>query len=170
MLRAHVVAIGLILAVSACATSGSPSPPSSQPGSEPSVSVIRFLEASNAGDLEAMARIFGTSRGAVADRTGNTLTCAVRRVGSWIRLGDPCVPWSEIELRMNTIAIILEHEEYQLRSESTVAGRTRPTTRVGVDLETTAERIVDVPFVTVLGPGGAWYLEEIGLERITNPR
>ncbi len=170
MRRALVFVFWLSLAGTGCASSGPPGSPSGSAGSEAMISVERFLQASNRGDLTDMARIFGTARGPIADQTGNTLSCGFQRIGSWLRMGQPCLSWAEIELRMNTIAMILRHDDYDLRSESSVAGRTRPTTRVGVDLAIGSERITDVPFVAVQGSGGNWYLEEIGLERITNPR
>jgi len=139
-------------------------------GPQPQLSVERFLQAANTRDLEAMARIFGTEDGPIADEAGSTLGCAFRRMGSWIGLSGRCTSWQQIELRMNTIAYILRHDDYRMRSETTVAGRRAPTTRVGVDLEWGRERYQDVPFVVVRAGGGEWMIEEIGLERITGAR
>jgi hypothetical protein len=133
----------------------------------PMLSVERFLQAANSGDLEAMAYIFGTARGPIAGETGSSLGCAFRRVGSWFGAGRRCVSWSDIELRMNAIALIIRHDDYRVRSQSNVPGRTRPTTRVGVDLDRGSSRYSDVPFVVVQTSDGRWLVEEIGLERIT---
>lgn len=164
---AVVLLLGLFLVACASAPSGSSS---GMAATTPIVSVERFLQAVNTEDLEAMGRIFGTSRGAVAETTGGPIGCAFRRVGSWVGLSSACARWSEIELRMDTIAMILRHNEYEIRSESSVAGRTRPTRRVGVDIRIGQERINNVPFVVVEGRDGRWFVEEIGLERVTNPR
>jgi hypothetical protein len=139
-------------------------------GPQPQLSVERFLQAANTRDLEAMARIFGTSRGPITDRAGSSVGCAFRRMGSWIGLSRRCLSWQQIEVRMNTIAYILRHDDYRMRSESTVAGRAHPTTRVGVDLVQGPERYQDVPFFVVRTSGGQWLVEEIGLERITAAR
>jgi hypothetical protein len=137
-------------------------------GLAPALSVERFLQAVNTGDLHGMARIFGTERGSIAEETGGPLGCAFRRVGSWVGLGNRCVSWVDIELRMNAIALILRHDDYAVRSEGSVPGRTRPTTRVGVDLDQGPSRYPDVPFVVVQTRDGRWLVEEIGLERITS--
>lgn len=132
----------------------------------PMLSVERFLQAANSRDLDAMARLFGTADGPVSD-TGSTVGCTFKKMGSWIGLGSACVTAEEVELRMDAIARILRHEDYRITSESDVAGRSRPTTRIGVDLETRRDTVRDVPFIVVRNSDGRWLVEEIGLERIT---
>ncbi|HSR40778.1 MAG TPA: hypothetical protein VLL48_01370 [Longimicrobiales bacterium] len=132
----------------------------------PMLSVERFLQAANARDLEAMSRIFGTADGPVGD-TGSTFGCAFKKFGDWIGLGNRCVTREEVEIRMDAIAQIIQHDDYQIVSESRVAGRRNPTTRIGVNLEMDEEVVPDVPFVVVPTGEGRWLLEEIGLERIT---
>lgn len=162
-------ALALLLLVSAvaagCASSAAPT--SRMAGNQPMISVERFLQAANTGDLEAMGRIFGTSSGSMADQMGGTFSCAFRRMGSWIRVSDRCVTRQELELRMNVIALILRHDTYRIRSESPVPGRQRPTVRIGVDLAHGVSRYPDVPFVIVQSRDGRWLIEQIGLERIT---
>jgi hypothetical protein len=155
----------VVIVLGGCASSA----PSGGPmaGAEPMLSVERFLLAVDTGDLDAMARIFGTSAGPMADRAGSPLGCGLRRMGSWLRLSRRCMSWQDIELRMNTIALILQHDEYRVRSENPVAGRRHPTRRVGVDIERGGQRFADVPFVVVRTGEGRWLIEEIGLERIT---
>jgi hypothetical protein len=159
------LALGLAMVLGGCASSGPPTP--RMAGGQPMVSVERFLQAANTGDLEAMAHIFGTSAGPVAERMGNPLSCGLRRVGSWIRVSERCVTWAEVELRMNAIALVLRHDVYRLRNEASVPGRQRPTVRVGVDVEQGVNRYPDVPFVVVQARDGRWLVEQIGLERIT---
>lgn len=136
----------------------------------PMLSVERFLQASNTRDLAAMARIFGTERGALAERTGTSFACGFRRIGSWIGLSRSCVSWQEIEIRMNTIAEILVHDDFQVRSEANVPGRRSPTTRIGVDLVQAGGTVTDVPFVVVRARDGRWLVEEIGLDRVMSGR
>ena len=136
----------------------------------PMLSVERFLQAANTRDLDAMARMFGNADGPIAERASNPFVCAFKRMGSWIGLGEPCSSRLEIELRMNAIALIIQHDDYTVRGESSVTGRSRPTTRVSVDLVRGNERFVDVPFVVVQTSNGRWLVEEIGLERMTAMR
>lgn len=132
----------------------------------PMLSVERFLQATNARDLDSMARLFGTADGPAYDTGG--VGCAFRKIGSWLGMADRCVTRAEVELRMDAIARILRHEDYEIVSESSVAGRNHPTTRVGVDLTQSERRVRDVPFVVVRTNEGRWLIQEIGLERVTS--
>lgn len=132
----------------------------------PMLSVERFLQAANTRDLDAMARIFGTADGPVAD-TGSTLGCAFKKMGSWIGLSDACTTAEEVELRMDAIAQILEHDDYRIVSESRVAGRSEPTTRIGVNLTIGQDTVRDVPFEVVRTEEGRWLVQRVALERIT---
>jgi len=133
----------------------------------PVLSVERFLAAANQGDLDTMARLFGTEDGPIID-TGGTLGCAFKKMGSWIGLGSRCLTIQEVEIRMDAIAQILRHEDYTVSSEASVPGRVSPASRVGVDLRIGGKRISDVPFVVVRANGGRWLVEEIGLTKITS--
>lgn len=139
-------------------------------GLAPVLSVERFLQAANGGDLEAMARLFGTADGSFAERAGGSFSCAFRRMGSWIRLGDACLDRTEIELRMNAIAIALQHDDYRIRSEASVPGRVRPTTRIGVDIDQGGETFADVGFNVVQSTDGRWLVEDIDLAAVTATR
>jgi len=162
--RGAAALLFLVLASAACAST--PATPR-MAASQPMVSVERFLQAANTGDLEAMANIFGNRSGSMVDRMGNPLTCGFKRMGSWIRVSDRCVIRSEMELRMNVIALILRHDIYRVRNEAPVPGRQSPTVRIGVDIDQGRERFADVPFVLVQARDGRWLVEQIGLERIT---
>ncbi len=164
-MRRRLLTLGL-LAVGACATAPATQ---SDPMADvaPLLSVERFLQAANTRDLESMARIFGNADGAIADRASSTFACAFKKMGSWIGLGDSCLGWAEIELRMNAIALIIQHDDYLVRAESAVPGRSRPTTRLSVDFARGVERFIDVPIVVVQTSDGRWLVEEIGLGQMT---
>lgn len=164
-LVAVVGAMGLVS--SGCASTGGAG---TMAASQPQISVERFLQAANSRDLDAMARIFGTEDGPVLENTGSTFGCAFKRMGSWLRISDRCITREDIELRMDAIAYILRHDRYRITSESTVAGRRFPTTRVMVELERGSQRFPDVPFVAVRTARGTWMIEEVGLERVTAAR
>lgn len=134
----------------------------------PQLSVERFLQAVNARDLEAMADLFGNAEGPISD-TGSSFGCAFKKIGSWFGLSDACRSWEEVELRMDAIAEILRHTDYQIVSENRVPGRQHPTMRVGVDLVLERMRVNDVPFLVVQTTDGRWLVTEIGLERVTGP-
>jgi len=55
-------------------------------------------------------------------------------------------------------------------SESRVPGRVNPTTRIGVDLSFRGRTVRDVPFVVVRTNDGRWFIEQIGLDKVTGPR
>ncbi|MEZ4422418.1 MAG: hypothetical protein R3E98_03345 [Gemmatimonadota bacterium] len=135
----------------------------------PALSVETFLEAANRRDLETMARIFGTGDGPIGD-TGSTFGCAFKKMGSWIGLGDRCLTRPEVEVRMNLIADVLASQRYQLGADERVAGRERPTTRLQVTLTKEGREVEGIPFVVVQGGSGSWYIEEIGLDRVTASR
>lgn len=110
----------------------------------PLLTVERFLQAANSRDYQAMASLFGTADGPFdGERT-------------------------EVELQMDLIARVLQHEDYGIASEAQVAGRVHATTRVGVDLTIQRETVPDVGFLVVRTDGGRWLVEEIDLEKITN--
>lgn len=129
----------------ACATQQvSPSPSSEMAGMGPLLTVERFLQAVNARDYEAMASLFGNADGPIE--------------------GDD----NELEVRMDLMARILQHEDYEIASEARVPGREHATTRLGVDLTIARERVPDVAFVVVRSRQGRWLVEEVDLEAVTN--
>jgi len=158
-----LLALGLLL--SACASSVPPSPRG--PSDAMTQSAARFLEASNTGDLETMARIFGSTGGSLADQTGPAPLCALRLVGAWMRIGDPCQRWAEIELRLHAVALLLRHDHYRIADQRVVPGRQAPTVQLLVDLDRGGRWIQGVPFQVVQRSNGIWMVESIGLERIT---
>lgn len=112
----------------------------------PSLTVERFLQAANTRDLETMSRLFGTDDGPVGDR-GNR---------------------EEVELRMDVIAEILQHDDYDIVSERRVPGSEVPRTRLGVDLLLPQGNMVrDVGFTVVLESPNRWLINVIELVKIT---
>lgn len=132
----------------------------------PVLSVERFMQAVTQQDLDTMARIFGTHDGPVAD-TGSTVGCAFRRLGSWLGMSQRCLSRVDVELRMNTIALILRHDDYRIGPDEGVPGRVHPTTVVPVTLIRGSQEIPGVPFLVVRSRSGRWLVEQIDLERIT---
>jgi hypothetical protein len=146
-------------------------PPSAGAAVAPALSVERFLQASNARDYAAMARLFGTPDGPVSD-TGGSLGCAFKRIGGWLGMGDRCVSRQEVEVRMAAMSEVLSHQDFRIVSERPEPGRDYPTNRVGVDITKTGNGGVvrDVPFMVVRNPAGGWYVQEVALERLTQAR
>ena len=90
------------------------------------------------------ARLFGTADGPIQ--------------------GDPL----EIERRMDLIAQILRHQDFEIASESRVPGRQALTTRIGVNLTIGNQMVPDVGFVAVRTDDGQWMVETIDIAAITN--
>ena len=112
----------------------------------PTLTVERFLQAANTRDLVMMSRLFGNDDGPIAD-SGNR---------------------EEIELRMNVIAEILQHHDYEIVSECMVPGAEVPSNRIGVDLTLPQGLMVrDVGFTVVLESPNRWLINVIELVKIT---
>lgn len=162
MKRTGLLSILLLLATAACTQQMVPR--GEVAAVAPQLSVERFLQAANSRDLAAMSRVFGTADGPIGD-TGSTLGCAFKKIGSWFG-GTACVSRSDVEIRLDAIARVLEHRDYRISGEEPVAGRRHPTTRVFVDIEKGNRSISDVPFVVVRTPEGRWLVENVGLEQV----
>lgn len=93
----------------------------------PTLTAERFLQASNVRDLEEMSRLFGTYDGPIGD-TGNAFGCFWKKLGS-VFDGSSCRKWTEVELRMDLISSILQHQDYQAVSERMVSGAEHPANR-----------------------------------------
>jgi hypothetical protein len=144
---------------SACTTQAGPSavaPVAAQ------LSVERFLQAANDRDVQSMGRLFGTEAGPVAN-TGSTFGCFFKKIGSWFG-GTSCVKRVEVELRMDAIASVVQHEDYRIVREEPVAGRTSPTRRVIVDFDMGTRAVNAAPFVVVQTGEGRWLVQEVPLE------
>ena len=112
----------------------------------PSLTVERFLQAANTRDLETMSRLFGNNDGPIGDSGSR----------------------EEVELRMNVIAEILQHDDYVIVSERVVPGAEVPSNRIGVDLTLPQGLTVqDVGFTVVLESPNRWLINVIELVKIT---
>ena len=121
----------------------------SQPQVAPALTVERFLQAANARDLVTMSRLFGTDDGAIGDGGSR----------------------QQVELRMDLIAEILQHADYQITSEDRVPGTASPNIRIGVDILIVTPRgtamVEDVGFTVVLESPSRWLVTVIELTKIT---
>ncbi len=142
---------------------GAPGPASSP---EPGDVVARFLDAAGRRDHGAMARLFGTAAGPIGEQ-GSAFGCGLRRMGTWVGLGRPCLTAQEIELRMDVIARILAHVSHREGPAAAVAGRGRPAARVEVEITVRDGRVLRVPFVLIRTLRHGWLVEEVGLGRLT---
>jgi hypothetical protein len=114
-------------------------------GIAPALTVERFLQAANTRDLETMSRLFGTDGGPIGD--------ARSRV--------------EVELRMDVIAEILQHDDYEITSERRVPGAEVPSNRIGVDLLLPSGTTVQDVGFTVVESDDGWLINVIELVKIT---
>ncbi len=160
--------LALLTAQTACATQNVA--PTGDMAVGPALSVESFLQAANARDLDRMARLFGTADGPVAN-TGSTFGCMWKRMGSWIGVSNRCMTRQDVEVWMNTIALILQHRDYRLGADQRVPGRQHLTASIPVALVTADGRQVSgVPFTVVQSKNGQWLIEQIALEQVTNSR
>jgi hypothetical protein len=146
-------------AASACTTQAGPSevaPVAAQ------LSVERFLQAANNRDVQSMGRLFGTAAGPLGD-TGGTFGCFFKKIGSWFG-GSACSRRVEVELRMDAIASVVQHQDYRIVREEPVAGRNDPTRRVLVDFDMGSRSVSAAPFVVVQTGEGRWLVQEVPLE------
>jgi hypothetical protein len=154
----------LTLAVLTVASCSSQTDPAAVAPVAAQLSVERFLQAANDRDVQAMGRLFGTRDGPVMN-TGNTFGCFFKKIGSWFG-GTACTKKTDVELRMDAIANIVQHDDYRIVREEAVAGRTSPARRVFVDLTIQGRRITAVPFVVVQTTEGRWLVEQVPLEQL----
>lgn len=155
------IAVPVVVSVSACTTQRGPSevaPVAAQ------LSVERFLQAANDRDVQSMGRLFGTAQGPIGD-TGGTFGCFFKKVGSWFG-GNACTKRVDVELRMDAIASVVQHEDYRIVREEPVAGRTSPTRRVLVDFQMGSGSVNAAPFVVVQTGEGRWLVQEVPLETL----
>jgi hypothetical protein len=154
----------LTLAVLIAASCSTQSDPGAVAPVAAQLSVERFLQAANDHDVRAMGRLFGTRDGPAMD-TGSTFGCFFKKIGSWFG-GTACTKKTEVELRMDAIASIVQHQDYQIVREESVAGRTSPARRVFVNLTMPGKQVKDAPFVVVQTTEGRWLVEQVPLEQL----
>jgi hypothetical protein len=71
---------------------------------------------------------------------------------------------------MDAIPSIIQHTDYRIDREESVAGRTSPARRVIVDLTIEGEAVNAMPFVVVRTSEGRWLVEQVPLELIMAAR
>ncbi len=138
----------IVILAGACTRQTVVSQPQSQSQFQlaPALAVERFLQAANTRDLGTMSRLFGNADGPIGDSRNR----------------------EEVELRMNVIAEILRHNDYEIVSEGRVPATARPNIRIGVDISiSTCGTVRDVGFTVVQGSANRWLTNTIDLEKIT---
>jgi len=115
-------------------------------GVGPALVVEQFMRAANARDLQAMARLFGTSKGPVA-----TL-----------------YPKTEVEQRMALFADELKHQDFEVTSEQSVPGRSDEARQLTVRIKK-EDRNYSVPFTLVRYKDNGWLIEQFRLDVLTGP-
>jgi hypothetical protein len=130
--------VGLLVA---CSTRDmSPAMDSAGPG----LVVERFLQAANTNDLFTMTQLFGTARQTI----------------------DQIESRERAERRMQVLASLLRHDDYNVVGQRAVPGRLNDATELLIEL-TTTERSVVVPHLVVRRRDGSWIIERIDIEAIT---
>lgn len=135
----------LLLAAALLQACGAGGPrPSGVPGAPAAAAAVeQFLRLAQQRRYDEMGWLFGNDRGSVFRR----------------------LPAAEVEQRMYALATVLQHEAFAIGGETPLPrGRVRFTVTLRQN-----GRQVPVPFVAARGPEDRWYVEEVGLEAITNP-
>lgn len=144
----HRFAPALLLTIIVAACAPARSGASGEPGGPaPTAAVERFLRLSQDQEYMQMGWVFGTADGPVLNR-------------------DPA---SRVEQRMHALSTLLQHDGFVLYRETPVPGRAGAAVEVGVRLNRDGSNI-DVPFTTVRGRGGRWFVERVGVEAVTGRR
>lgn len=149
MKRSTVSLMLAALTVSACVQQQVVVPARSSSGVGPALVVEQFMRAVNSEpkDLATMGRLFGTKEGPIGERD----------------------PKAQVEQRMHAIATVLHHDDYEILREQQVPGRTSEATQLLVRVKS-GQRTSTVPFTMVRYQEGAWLIEQIGIDVITNQR
>ena len=147
MKRSMITLMLAALTMTACVKEQAVTPTRTSTGVGPALVVEQFMRAVNAEpkDLATMGRLFGTKEGPIASRD----------------------PRSQVEQRMFAIATVLHHDDYHIVREQLVPGRTAEATQLLVSVKA-GEKTANVPFTLVRYKDGAWLIEQIGLDAITN--
>lgn len=144
MRNRYLPLLGLMMAVAACTTTQQDITPASEsPG--PALVVERFLQASNANDLETMGQLFGTKDRTIVELDGQT----------------------RAEERMYILASLLRHDDWSIQGQRRVPGRMTDATELLVEVKRGARTAV-VPFLIVRRARGGWIIERIDVEPLTS--
>lgn len=136
----HRTAFVLLIALAACHSGPRGSDLTGAPTSQ--LAVQQFLGSAKSQDLQAMATVWGTDRGAARDVTDR----------------------SQLERRELIMMCYLTHDSYRVQSEGPAQNGRRAYVvelhRGPVARSTT--------LTTVLGPSSRWYVEDVKLEPLTD--
>jgi hypothetical protein len=112
----------------------------------PVEAVEQFLQLGRQKRYLDMGWLFGTSEGPVLNRD----------------------PQGDVERRMYALASVLESDTHAVLSEEPIPGSIGSQVRLVVQIRQRGQQF-RVPFTTVRGPDGRWFVEIIGVEAVTNP-
>lgn len=141
--RLTTIVAGLLL-LGGCA--GGLRPPSGVAGAPAAPAAVeRFLQLAAERDYSGMGWVFGTVEGPIMARD----------------------PVGEVEQRMYALASLLEHDGFVVGNGSAVPGRTGEAVQFNVVLSR-GPNTVAVPFTTVRGPDGRWFVEQLSVETLTS--
>lgn len=163
---AAALAVAVALAALAACGGRTASRAEHGPAGGPVAVVTRFLEAAAREDHATMAALFGTASGPLGEQGG--AGCAVRRMGSWLRLARACPSPGDVERRMALLAALLDHAAFRVVRDGQTAGEGHAgaSAAVVVSLELAAGGTAVVPFVVVQNRRGAWLVREVGLRAL----
>jgi hypothetical protein len=137
------LAAGTTLVLAACSPRLSP-PEGAAGAAAPPVAVERFLQFAADRNYSGMGWVFGTTDGPIIRRD----------------------PVSEVEERMFALASVLEHDGFIVGPGEPVPGRPQEALRFNVLVQRGPDSVM-VPFTTVRGPDGRWFVEQIAIEAVT---
>lgn len=115
--------------------------------SSPEAAVQGFLSAVKANSLVAMAEIWGTSSGPMADRMDR----------------------EELEKRLTVMRIFLEHENYEIVPGGPMSGSARRPNARAVHVRITRRNCQPVVPFTVVPFQGGWLVSDVDLSAAGNP-
>lgn len=112
----------------------------------PSDAVEQFLALGKQKRYLDMGWVFGTAEGPVINRDDH----------------------GQVERRMYALAAVLDSESHTILSAEPIPGSVGAQVRLMVQIRQRG-RSYRVPFTTIRGPGGRWFVEVIDVEAVTNP-
>lgn len=131
----------LAMSLAACRTTGSTGASQLTGTTAPRPAVESFLASAKSGDLQAMARVWGTAKGAARDHMERT----------------------ELEKRTMIMSCYFNHDAYRILREG--VGET--STARSFDVELSKGNLTrQTKFYTVRGPSDRWYVESADINAV----
>ncbi len=131
----------LIMSLAACRTTGGSGASQLTGTTAPRPAVESFLASAKSGDLQAMARVWGTSKGAARDHMDR----------------------AELEKRTMIMSCDFNHDAYRILREE--PGETAATMSFAVELNK-GNLTRQTKFHTVRGPSDRWYVESADINAV----